>query len=311
MNVPPVPAANSGAYLLGLDLGGTRLKALALTPDGAELARDTALTGGVAWQESVRACVAGIVARLDRPPLGLAVAAPGIAAPDERSILSMPGRLPGLEGLDWSTFLQSAGPVPVLNDAHAALLGEVWLGAAPGARDVILLTLGTGVGGAILAEGRLLRGHIGRAGHFGHLTVDSSGSLDIVGTPGSLEDAIGNHSLSARSAGRYTSTADLVADVARGNAEATAVWSRSIRDLAAGITSLINVVDPETVLIGGGIAEAGDALFAPLAAELDRIEWRPGGHRVRLARAQLGDWAGAYGAVARARQLLPSVSISS
>src|SRR5690606_23919840 len=118
-----------------------------------------------------------------------------------------------------------------------------------------LLTLGTGVGGAILSEGRLLRGHLGRAGHFGHVTVDSAGLPDIVGTPGSLEDAIGNHSLSARSGGRYTSTADLVADVARGDAEATAVWSRSIRDLAAGITSLINVVDPETVLLGGGIAQ--------------------------------------------------------
>jgi glucokinase len=300
MNVP-------GIYLLGLDLGGTRLKAIALTPEGVELARETAPSNGIDWQNEVGNCVAEIITRLGNP-LATGVAAPGLAAADERSIAFMPGRLEGLDGLDWADFLNSPTPVPVLNDAHAALLGEVWLGAAQDMKDVILLTLGTGVGGAILSNGQLLRGRIGRAGHLGHLTVDAGGTLDIVNTPGSLEDAVGNHTLGVRSAGRYFSTADLVADVARGDSAAMAIWARTIRDLAAGIASLINCLDPETILLGGGIAEAGDALFIPLAAELDRFEWRPGGHRVQIAHARLGDWAGAYGAAARALEFHQSTS---
>ncbi len=288
-------------YLLGLDLGGTRLKALAITPEGRELARETEPSGGRVWQENVRACFDRLIARLGMP-LAVGAAAPGLASCDERRIAFMPGRLPGLEGLDWSDLIPSPVPIPVINDAHAALLGEAWLGAAKGEHDVILLTLGTGVGGAILSDGRLLRGHLGRAGHFGHITLDAGGTPDIVNTPGSLEDAFGNHSLAIRSGGRYRSTEELVADVLRGDAEASALWARMVRDLAAGIASLVNVLDPATVLLGGGIAEAGDALLTPLSAALDRFEWRPGGQRVRLARAQLGDWAGACGAAARALQ---------
>src|SRR5207249_12254403 len=129
------------------------------------------------------------------PSAGIGVSAPGLAARDERSIAVMPGRLSGLEGLDWTRFLDSPKPVPVLNDAHAALMGEAWLGAARGFRNVILLTLGTGVGGAAMVDGRLLRGHLGRAGHLGHVCLDPAGPPDCAGTPGSLEVAIGNGTL--------------------------------------------------------------------------------------------------------------------
>jgi glucokinase len=287
-------------YLLGLDLGGTRLKAMAISPAGEEVARETVATDGADWAKHVRAVVLALRDRLGEP-LGIGVAAPGLAARDERSIAFMPGRLPGLEGLDWTEFLGSSNPVFVLNDAHAALLGEVWRGAAQGARDALLLTLGTGVGGAILADGCLLRGHLGRAGHFGHITVNSGGAPDIVGAPGSLEDAVGNHSLALRSGGRYTETSALIADVERGDRFAGDVWSRTVRDLAAGLVSLINALDPALIVIGGGIAGAGDMLFIPLARELDRLEWRPGGERVRVVPAQLGAWAGAYGSASRVR----------
>ena len=289
---------NDRNYLLGLDLGGTRLKALAITPDGVELSRETAPSDGADWRKNVLDCVARIRDRFG-PPLAIGAAAPGLAAADERCIAFMPGRLPGLEGLDWTDFLQSSTPVPVLNDGHAALLGETWRGAARNECDVILLTLGTGVGGAVLSDGRLLRGHLGRAGHLGHITLDAGGATDIVNTPGSLEDAVGNHSLAARSHGRYSSTDQLVRDAASGDAEAQTIWNRMIRDLAAGIASLVNVLDPALVLLGGGIAEAGEALLDSLSTELARFEWRPNGQKVRLARTQLGDWAGAYGAAAR------------
>ncbi|MFU8894128.1 MAG: ROK family protein [Luteolibacter sp.] len=282
-------------WLLGLDLGGTRLKALAITPDGREISRTSVPTGGDDWKNHVKQSVDDLLEKHGEPTT-IGVAAPGLPAKDQCSTAHMPGRLPGLEGLDWQAFLGFHKPVPVLNDAHAALLGEVWLGSAKGLQNVILLTLGTGVGGAILSDGRLLRGHLGRAGHLGHISIRSDGPPDIVNTPGSLEDAVGNHTLHTRSDGKFHSTAELVAAANCGDPTAAAVWQATIRDLAAGVTSLINILDPEAIVIGGGIAEAGDTLFQPLAAELDRFEWRPLGHRVPILRAQLADWAGATGA---------------
>jgi glucokinase len=208
----------------------------------------------------------------------------------------MQGRLNGLEGFVWSDFLDSRSPVFVLNDAHAALLGELWQGAAKGYSNVILLTLGTGVGGAVLADGHLLKGHIGRAGHLGHVTVNSDGKADIVGTPGSLEEMIGNYNVFERSRGRFDSTRKLVEAHLGGDAEATSVWLRSVFHLAAAIASFINAFDPEIVIIGGGIAQAGPALFKPLANYLEKFEWQPMGHQVPVISASLGDKAGAIGA---------------
>ena len=160
----------------------------------------------------------------------------------------------------------------------------------------MLLTLGTGVGGAIMVDGRILRGHLGRAGHLGHVSLDPEGGPDVVNTPGSLEDAIGEHNVKQRSSGRFNSTRELVAAVRDGSAEAAEVWLRSVRALAAAIAGFINVLDPEAVVIGGGIADADESLFQPLQAVLDQFEWRPGGARVRLVKAALGRNAGAVGA---------------
>lgn len=286
-------------YLLGLDLGGTRVKAVAVTAEGRLLDRTVEAfdpDAPRAFLGAMRAARDRLTSAAGAAPQALGVSAPGLAAADGRRIAYMPGRLAGLEGLDWTEALEAARPVPVLNDAHAALLGEVWLGAARGARNAVLLTLGTGVGGAALVDGRLLRGAIGRAGHLGHISLDPAGPPDICGTPGSLEWAIGNATLRERSQGRFATTHDLIRAAEAGDPFARAVWLKSVRALAAGVASLINVLDPEVVVIGGGIARAGAALFEPLAAELERMEWRPGGHRVRVVPAELGEFAGACGA---------------
>jgi glucokinase len=151
-------------------------------------------------------------------------------------------------------------------------------------------------------DGALLRGHIGRAGHFGHLSLNPEGPPDITGAPGSLEDAIGDSTVSARSGGRFSSTRDLVAAVRKNDGGAREVWLASVRALAAGIASLINALDPEIVILGGGITQAGPTLFRPLDKFLDKFEWRPGGSRARIVRAKLGDRAGAFGAAWKAIQ---------
>src|SRR5260370_16522202 len=247
------------------------------------------------WLGRARDAVRAVIARCPTP-VRVGVAAPGLPARDESSIAFMPGRLPGLEGLNWREWLELDFPVKVFNDAQAALLGEVWLGAAQGASNVALLTLGTGVGGAAMVDGRVLRGHLGRAGHLGHVSLNPEGAPDIVNTPGSLEDAIGEHNLPFRSDGRFSSTRELVAAFRAGAADAAGIWLKSVRALAAAITGFINVLDPELVVIGGGIADADEVLFNPLQAELDRFELRPDGTRVLGVKPPLGRNAGATGA---------------
>lgn len=280
---------------VGIDLGGTQIKAVLVTENGEVLRRELRPTSGdesdCAFPRTIRALAVEL-----GPALPIGISAPGLASADRRSIAHLPGRLHGIEGLDWTSFIGREQLIPVINDAQSALVAEAWIGAARGVRDAILITLGTGVGGAILSDGRILRGHLGRAGHLGHLCLDPDGPRSIVGMPGALECWIGNYNVSERSAGRFTTTHELIAAFEAGDDFARDIWLRSIRALACAIASLINVLDPEVVIIGGGIAQANDTLFKPLRAELAKIEWQPGGHAVQIRPAQLGEWAGAIGA---------------
>ena len=290
--------ATAPRSFIGLDVGGTNIKALAFDSEGKVIAEDgmtTSEDGTDAWRDRARTTVRKVLSRCPSPG-AVGVVAPGLPARDGRSIAFMPGRLPGLEGLNWQQWLELESPVPVFNDARAALLGEIWLGAAKGKKNVMLLTLGTGVGGAAMVDGHVLRGHIDRAGHLGHVSLNPEGPQDITNTPGSLEDAIGECTLAARSSGRFASTRELVAAYRKGSAEGREIWLRSVRALGAAIAGLVNVLDPEVVVIGGGIADADEALFQPLQAVLDEFEWRPGGSKVQVVKAVLSRNAGATGA---------------
>lgn len=286
---------------LGIDIGGTNIKAAVVTAAGGVLSQVSTPTARQA--EALVETVADLVRTLageQGAPAAIGLAAPGLAARDGRSIAWMQGRLDAVQGLDWTLRLGSAQRIVVLNDAQAAAVGEAWLGAARGKRHVVLLTLGTGVGGGVIAHGRLLQGRLGRAGHLGHLCLDPDGAADLVGTPGSLEDAVGDCTVAQRSGGRFSTTRELVAAASAGDAEAQRVWQRSVHVLACGIVSLLNVLDPEVVVLGGGIAEAGDALFKPLRAEVDQMEWRPTGEATPIVPAKLGAYAGAIGAARNA-----------
>ncbi|HRH96182.1 MAG TPA: ROK family protein, partial [Prosthecobacter sp.] len=200
---------------IGIDLGGTNIKAALVDTQSAKTlatlskpTRDGEFGGDTPrFALTVREIVHEFEAQAGRK-LAVGLSAPGLANPDGSCIDWMPGRMHGLEKFDWSAFLER--DCCVLNDAHAALLGEVWAGAAKNTRDAFMLTLGTGVGGAIWSGGRLLQGKIGRAGHFGHLSVDSNAACDDFNTPGSLEDAIGNQTIAQRGEGRYATTLALL-----------------------------------------------------------------------------------------------------
>jgi len=291
-------------YAIGIDIGVTNVKCVVIRDGGEILLRDQTPTHSEKsdWPENVKKLVARIEKERGEAQW-LGIAAPGLAAPDGSCISWMQGRLGEVQGLKWTEFLGRKRSVPVLNDAQAALVGEVWKGSAAGAKNAILITLGTGVGGAILCDGKILKGAIGRAGHIGHMSLDLDGVEDIAGTPGSLETMIGNYTIRERTGGRFESTHDLVVAAQRGDQKAREIWERSVHQLGCAVVSMINIADPEVVIIGGGIATAGPALFEPLNRVVDKHEWRPHGHQAKIVAAALGEFAGAIGAAFNAMQI--------
>lgn len=288
---------------IGIDLGGTRIKSARFDLDSGTLiatamkpTRDGEIINGEpAFAVGIRELVHQHEQEQGGKAAMVGISAPGLADRQGTCIRFMPGKLEGLENLVWADFLERSAAC--LNDAHAALMGEIWQGAAKDLADVVMLTLGTGVGGAVVSGGRLLHGHIGRAGHLGHVTVDLDAPPDLANTPGSIEQQIGNGYLAQRTHGRFTMTSDLLVAIEAGDVEAKAVWDRSIQALAANVASVINAFDPEIVLLGGGIANAWEHVELGLTRWLDQYEWRPGGHRVPVRQAALGEWAGCYGAL--------------
>lgn len=281
------------ASAIGIDIGGTRVKSVRIDSAGVLLEQDERdSVEGVEALMSLVSCVLDDFKADQGLPVG--ISCPGLARRDHRAIASMPGRLAGLEGLDFGGAINRE--VLVLNDAHAATLGEAMLGAAAGRRHVVMLTLGTGVGGGVVIDGRLYTGAFGRAGHFGHMTIDADGPVDICNMPGSIEDAIGNHTIQSRSNGAFASTRDLLDACKSGDSAAQTIWLASVDRLAVAVASLVNAFDPEAVVIGGGISVASSQLFEPLARAMERVEWRPLSSAVPILPAALGPQAGAFGA---------------
>lgn len=282
---------------IGIDLGGTRIKAVVIDADGNmlhQLYHPTNDGNDSIWKNAVIATIAELQNKVENKPIVIGVSAPGLPNESNSAIAFMPGRLKGLENFDWSNFLQIK--TWVLNDAVAALMAEVKLGAAQHKKNVAMLTLGTGVGGAIFIDGKPYQGNFKKAGHIGHITLNSDGDPDVTGMPGSLEDAIGNCTVLKRSLGKFHDTRELLEAYRKGDHFARWVWLTSVRNLAVGIASITNVLSPECIIIGGGITEAGSDLFEPLEDFLSICEWRAGNDKTAILKAQFGDLAGAIGA---------------
>jgi glucokinase len=287
-------------HAIGIDLGGTRIKAAVIDRQGNILAqritetRDHSGTNGIEWKNAVATAVNELKLESGVHDAYIGISAPGLPDPGNRFISFMPGRMQGLENFDWQELLGQ--PVHVINDAVAALMAEAKFGAAKDKQHVVLLTLGTGVGGAILINGMPYQGAFNKAGHIGHMVIDHKGEKDVTGMPGSLEECIGNYTVEKRSGGKYSSTRDLVDAYRNGDKLATEVWLRSVQQLAIGLASITNILSPEMIVIGGGIAEVGTDLFEPLAHFMDEYEWRAGGNKAEIVKAVYGDKAGTVGA---------------
>lgn len=290
---------------IGIDLGGTRIKGVLIDEEGHILSKQTHATldqkdnsdnSGKLWKKAVYDMVQKLKETHKSKISAIGLSAPGLPSETNDCIAYMPGRLQGLEHFNWSNFFDEQNyRVTIINDAQAALVAESRFGSGKGFQQVVMLTLGTGVGGAILIDGKLYQGNHQRAGHLGHITVHGEGARGITGTPGSLEDAIGNATVAERSLGEYGSTQELVDAFRAGDHFATYIWLDSIRNLSIGIASLINAFSPELVILGGGIAQADEALFEPLEQFLNKYEWRPGEIKTPIKKAKFHRFSGAIG----------------
>ena len=282
---------------IGIDLGGTRIKAVLINNEGTvlhQLYQPTYDGDDTTWKNAVIAAVDELQNKSKTKPSVIGLSAPGLPNKENTTIAFMPGRLEGLENFVWGECLQCA--TYVVNDGVAALVAEAKTGAAKNSTNAIMVTLGTGVGGALLINKQPYQGSFNKAGHIGHMVIDSDGDSDVTNMPGSLEECIGNYTIEKRTNGKFTSTHELLNAYRNGDEFAKRIWLTSVKKLAIGLASASNIISPDTIIVGGGIAEANDDLFIPLNKWFNEFEWQPGGIRPKIVKATQGDLAGAIGA---------------
>ncbi len=319
-------------YLIGVDLGGTNIVAGALAEDGsgdlialrteptrADQGAEAVIDRIVRMIDTVIAeTVAQTGAKRD-DMIGIGVGAPGPLDRDRGIVVTTPN-------LGWTNYPlrdvvaeRTRLPVRIDNDANCATLGEWWKGAAKGASNVIGMTIGTGIGGGIIVGGRLYHGSSDVAGEIGHATIDVNGRRCKCGNYGCLEAYASGPSIAERAreaisgdseavllrmAGGDASriTAATVYDAARrGDETALDVVRETSRFLGAGLANLLNIFNPEVVVLAGGVTQAGDTLFLPLRREVRKRAFKPAFDVCQIVPGTLTA-AGVVGAVAAFKQ---------
>jgi len=313
-------------YIVGVDLGGTSIVVGTMPEDGSALHAPQMRPTPVS--EGPDAVVKRILQLIDRSTTaardklgdieiaGVGVGSPGPLDTKAGVVIFTPNlgwrNMPLRDRISDGTGL----PATLDNDANCATYGEWWRGAARGADLVVGLTIGTGIGGGIVHHGRIFHGASDVAAEIGHMTIDMTGRLCKCGNYGCLEAYASGPAIAARARENVQSgtpsalpeyvrgdltqiTAQVVYEAAAdGDELALEVVKDTAKFLGAGIASLINILNPEVVVVAGGVTLAGDRLFTPLKAEVKRRAFRPAVDACRIVPGALTGTAGVYGAVA-------------
>jgi glucokinase len=311
----PEPTRSASRHL-GLDLGGTNIKWAVVEHDAdgwSCLDRGQVAT-------PISSGEAAVVDRLisvgrevvDRWPgiASVGVGVPGLYNPVSgvaRFFVNFPTRWDGTP-VAAPVSLALGLPCALINDARAFGLAELRLGAGRGARAMVGLTLGTGVGGVIAVDGRVRQGHDGTAGEIGHQTIDPDGPPCGCGNHGCLEAFARGDRIAA--ACGTTTAEEAVTRAREGDEPARAGLAEIGRYLGIGIANMITVITPEKVVIGGGVAAAGDVLFEPIRAEVARRVTTTSLDEVEIVPAELGTWAGAIGAAIHGAETTASAPVA-
>ncbi|MBM3325918.1 MAG: ROK family protein [Calditrichaeota bacterium] len=292
--------------VVGLDIGGTRLKAALVSFDGS-------LTGNFSEASRVRgeynALLEQILNAIERlqslsdiplKAIGLGVA--GLLDKDRRNIIASPNCIAFLKGslvadLEFNTGL----PVVMDNDANMFAVGEGFIGAAQGSDNFIAITLGTGVGGAIVSGGRLVRGIDGGGGEIGHIPISIQGPVCGCGSNGCLESYIGRTGLRSYIFKKHPFSAEfglrkLALMAKENNLHAIDVFRYIGRMLGIGLAGLVNIFNPEIIVIGGGISASGPYLYEAALEEISKRAFKVYQTNLRLKSSALGSMAGVVGA---------------
>jgi glucokinase len=308
-------------YVVGIDIGGTNIVAGTVSEDGSEL---LGLVSQPTFPEQGADAVIARIVKLARDSIrvsgkqiaGLGIGSPGPLDTKRGVVLLTPN-------LGWTNFplrdrLQTDLGLPATldNDANCAVFGEWWRGAARGASHVVGFTVGTGIGGGIVLDGRIYHGASDIAGELGHMSIDSTGRRCKCGNYGCLEAYASGPAIAARAvegveAGADTSlpsyvqgdlsriTAQVVYEAAHdGDEYALEVVRDTAKFLGAGVANVINIFNPQVVVICGGVTLAGDRLFVPLRSEVKRRAFKPAVDVCRIVPGELTGTAGVYGAAA-------------
>ncbi len=316
-------------YIVGVDLGGTNIVAGAMSEDGAQhFGMRSIPTSAEMGAEGVADRICGLIEGviLDtmnetdahrKDFMGVGVGAPGPLDRERGVVVVAPN-------LGWRDFplldrvAKRLGlPASLDNDANCATVGEWWQGAARGGINVIGMTIGTGIGGGLIIDGKLFHGASDVAGEIGHTTIDLNGRHCKCGNYGCIEAYASGPAIATRAREVLVReetasllpalvdnhleliTAETVYEAAKsGDAVAQEIVRDTARYLGVGIANLLNIVNADTVVVAGGVTKAGDALFAPLAAEVRRRAFRPAVDAARIVPGSLPGTAGVVGAVA-------------
>ena len=286
----------NNSTVVGIDLGGTAIKLGRFFRDGTCLESITIPTPQPPIPEVVVQEIGIAVNQLncDRNSIAIGFGVPG-PTDTARRIAKKSINLEGWDDVPVADWLETQTRLPTIleNDANCAGIGEVWLGVGRKFRDLILLTLGTGVGGAIFIDGKLFTGRCGAAGELGLITLDLNGVPCRSGNQGSLEQHL---SIGAIRNNTGKEPAELGKLASLGDQEALEFWSNYGRTLGAGLASLIYVLTPEAVIIGGGVS-ASTQFFLPAAwQEINKRVLSTSRPDLQLLPAQLGNKAGMLGA---------------
>lgn len=303
--------------VLGIDIGGSQVRAGMVDENGAILASRTIPTPNdldaliPSLQDAIRWLLEATAI-----PAGVGVGCKGVINPDSTRVETLRGSLHYLEGVRLAEIVGLPLDVPVFadNDARVAMAGEMVWGAARGLQNALMLTLGNGVGGAVLVNGHLLRGHSGVAGHLGHMTVEPDGALCGCGNRGCLETVFSARAIEAeawsavhrgcsstltrlfREQPQLASCRTVFQAAQEGDEVSALIVETAIHKLAAALAGLLHIFDPEVVILGGLVADAGADLMVPLQEEVwDRTRGLLG-REVPLVEQEVADRSGIVGA---------------
>jgi glucokinase len=304
---PPLTPAAGPSQLIGVDLGGTAIKLGRFADDGSLLAEAECATPRPAMPGAVSMAIAEAIEAID-PQRQAELVGIGHPGPSDRAgrVARIAINLPGWREVPLADWLEPAlgRRVTLANDANCALLGERWAGAARDAEDVLLLTLGTGVGGAVLLGGELFLGHGGAAAEPGLIGVDPQGPPCRSGNRGSLEQYCSIAGLARLSP---LPPAELARLADAGDAAALSAWEAYGRWLGIGLSSLIYVLTPQLVLLGGGLSAASRHFLPAVWREVEERVLAVSREGLAIRPCSLGNAAGRLGAAWLARRRLGEV----